>query len=465
MKRTSSLIERYIDYLDDIAEEIEFRSKLSIRCKNMADSSLKSSIARDGRKLCSDYKKNGHNYLEYIEEIEELEEKIESGIFSEDDRKRLLELHEKVGHPLEDYFCDFSSQANTMARNGYTDREAYSRRIVDNIPSKINAPLQDYINEKKDNFNDSYYEIRKFILNAEAISNNINVTDTLVGAPGGSDANENRQETTLKEYDINDKNFLQQYMKDVYDLEKEKFCSLNVIQKIEDKASNFGISRKIETEYFDFADSLFGALPIAFFVFVFFACVFGFSSGELSEGVIMGGIITVIFIAIIMLIKWLICHNKNKGNIALQKEDNLRLEREQIRIQKYLKAQMPYNEIVVSCNKTLDKLYSMNVIHPKYRNFLAVSQLYEYIETGRAFTLEGHEGAYNLYENELRQNIIIMQLDRIQEQLEEIKRNQQMIYSAICETNNLLANIESNTAATAYNTAVIANNTAIYSRY
>ena len=65
----------------------------------------------------------------------------------------------------------------------------------------------------------------------------------------------------------------------------------------------------------------------------------------------------------------------------------------------------------------LDKLYELNVIFPKYRDLVAVSQMYEYVASGRCNTLSGYEGAYNLYEQELRMNIVISQLEDIYDQL------------------------------------------------
>ena len=67
------------------------------------------------------------------------------------------------------------------------------------------------------------------------------------------------------------------------------------------------------------------------------------------------------------------------------------------------------------------------------RDFVAVSSFYEYISSGRCETLEGPNGAYNLYENEIRMNTVIEKLNNVIESLEEIKQNQFMIYSAIQE--------------------------------
>ena len=101
----------------------------------------------------------------------------------------------------------------------------------------------------------------------------------------------------------------------------------------------------------------------------------------------------------------------------------------------------------------------------KYRNFVAISQIYEYFASGRVTELEGPNGAYNLFENEMRQNVIIYELNEILQHLEEIKKYQRMTYDAIMDANRLLANIEKNTAVSAFNSSVIAENTNIMRRY
>ena len=75
-----------------------------------------------------------------------------------------------------------------------------------------------------------------------------------------------------------------------------------------------------------------------------------------------------------------------------------------------------------------NKLYSLNVIFEKYRNFVVISTFAEYLSAGRCSSLEGPDGAYNLYEAESRANIIVSQLSQIVVSLDQIKENQFMIY-------------------------------------
>lgn len=91
--------------------------------------------------------------------------------------------------------------------------------------------------------------------------------------------------------------------------------------------------------------------------------------------------------------------------------------------------------------KLLSTYYSKNIIYPKYRDLVPISSIYEYFKSGRCCCLEGHEGAYNIYENELRLNLIITKLDDIIYNLEQIKSSQYMLYDAISSVKNDVSSI------------------------
>lgn len=102
----------------------------------------------------------------------------------------------------------------------------------------------------------------------------------------------------------------------------------------------------------------------------------------------------------------------------------------------------------VQLKSALEQLYSADVIYPKYRNLVAVTMIYEYLASGRCSELEGPNGAYNLYEMELRQNIIIGQLSSILDRLEQIRGNQFTLYNELEKSNQesarLLSDISNN---------------------
>ena len=79
----------------------------------------------------------------------------------------------------------------------------------------------------------------------------------------------------------------------------------------------------------------------------------------------------------------------------------------------------------------LQEHYNANIIYPKYRYFVAIASICEYLSSGRCDTLEGANGAYNIYESELRQNLIVNQLSSISGNEDQIKTNQYLLYQAL----------------------------------
>lgn len=150
-------------------------------------------------------------------------------------------------------------------------------------------------------------------------------------------------------------------------------------------------------------------------------------------------------------------HNYESKMEENEKDYKDRLEKYEV---KRVKVEEEYNEqikayhIAESALKQLDKplsetqqilekLYSADIIFPKYRNMVAMCTIYEYFAAGRCTELNGADGAYNLYESELRQNLIINRLDTIIEQLDAIKANQYTLYTELKKTNEILVGISS----------------------
>ena len=120
----------------------------------------------------------------------------------------------------------------------------------------------------------------------------------------------------------------------------------------------------------------------------------------------------------------------------------------------------------------LKQMYDMNIIHPKYRSLLVVAQLYEYLDTGRCSELEGPYGAYNLYESELRQNLIIDRLDQVVSNLRAMQKTMFYATNAIMESNRQISQIakeikdvKENTSLIAYATEALAEDSRIAMKY
>lgn len=93
----------------------------------------------------------------------------------------------------------------------------------------------------------------------------------------------------------------------------------------------------------------------------------------------------------------------------------------------------------------LGKIYSKNIIYPKYRNLPMLCSIYEYLCSGRCSTLEGRDGAYNILEMEIRLDRIITSLNLILVNLQAIRQNQYVLYSAIQDSSCKVTAIVDNT--------------------
>lgn len=98
-------------------------------------------------------------------------------------------------------------------------------------------------------------------------------------------------------------------------------------------------------------------------------------------------------------------------------------------------------------NNTLEMLYNLRLdgvlcLHPNYQGLVTISIIYGYFDTGRCTQLQGHEGAYNLYEDEKMKGMIINKLDIVTQQLGKL--NTAMIYvtKAIESCNESLSYME-----------------------
>ena len=104
------------------------------------------------------------------------------------------------------------------------------------------------------------------------------------------------------------------------------------------------------------------------------------------------------------------------------------------------------NKALSESKAMLEQLYSADIVHPKYRGMAKICTIYDYIDTGRCYTLEGPDGAYNLFELELRSDRVIGELgnisnklDTISNKLDIIAENQYTLFLALNEINSQLA--------------------------
>ena len=93
--------------------------------------------------------------------------------------------------------------------------------------------------------------------------------------------------------------------------------------------------------------------------------------------------------------------------------------------------------------------------------------------SGRCVVFEGHEGAYNIYENEIRLNVVIQKLDDVIQKLDQIQDNQYIccivqsknvkkitkLSQVTSDVTNKLQDISQNAEISAYYNGITALNT------
>ena len=90
-----------------------------------------------------------------------------------------------------------------------------------------------------------------------------------------------------------------------------------------------------------------------------------------------------------------------------------------------------FEEPLQKSRRILSQIYEQGKIYPKYHNLPALTSICEYFITGRCDELTGPHGAYNLYEDEVRKDTVISQMNTIISNLEAIKMNQFMLYEQV----------------------------------
>ena len=244
-----------------------------------------------------------------------------------------------------------------------------------------------------------------------------------------------------------------QYFEDAIALETEIITQENLVSQFEAMSENKKpvlVERKVQAARPD-ADGFDTETNAATFFLVTFTSIFlftqlmEFSAAEPSFWPLIGmaildGIILAIYLPEKK--KW---EEKYSEQMDMYNEDcNLCRKENENRKEKFAYNQKCWED---SCTKmratlekplketkeNLEKVYAKNTIYPKYRNLPALTSIYEYYVTGRCEELSGPYGAYNLYEDEVRKDKIISQLNTVIANLEQIKQNQYKLYEQVCQ--------------------------------
>lgn len=268
---------------------------------------------------------------------------------------------------------------------------------------------------------------------------------------------------------------IKEYLGMVLDMEMSLYVQDKTLQNLYRVYNNLGkkqiipipekeVSKKDTGEYMKGAGIIIGF--IVAMVYGIYRVVNNHSSGGLSSIFDIFGMMIMIFIvgiisglvgAVIVgpIIKSIVEINEQKEldriySIKL-KEYNRKVEIDNKRVRN----EMPEKNKVLSQIEILDKqyqeteknlmeLYSYNIIHNDYkRDIVAISSFYQYFCKGITLSLQfdpntGDDGAYKIYENEKRLNLIISKIDIAIQKLNEIATTQTVLFDAINKANHTI---------------------------
>lgn len=272
---------------------------------------------------------------------------------------------------------------------------------------------------------------------------------------------------------------LKDYMRSVYELELNKYEQERMLQMLNRRLENAKnpelianqkastVSEKIWTFIFlllmlilsPLAGLIVGfILKVAVLIFINFpALILGlffdnkviefFKHLGSSDAIIWFGIIAVSVIALLFFVICIwaaVTEKKDIINFNKSANEKNRRARElsELKVKHINGLITRQKSILAQTNSVLKSYYNTGVLHKDYWGLVPVGTIYSYLDKGLCTQLEGHEGAYLLYENELKWNKVFNKLDDIICRLDEIQSNQLMIARAIKKSNDKIDGLQ-----------------------
>lgn len=286
-----------------------------------------------------------------------------------------------------------------------------------------------------------------------------------------------------------------QYLGKAKDLETEIYTLRGICNEYEKRIASLGHSQSFEhpkrkfLRFSVYLLVLIGLYIVGFLVvyptifqFNFLASVNSFGSTRKAlhiSSFYVANIFTLISMTIFIICSLLVTFFRYEKemkcyNIAIQ-HDADRVQFENNVATQFRKEQKQVWQQIKESESILAKLYSYNILYPKYRQMVSVATIFEYLDSGRCFSLSGTEGAYNLYEDELRHNTIIGRLDQVINRLDRLQQTQSELCRELEDSDRVLSDVRDdmeyyhsslgsareNASVTAYNSKVAASNSDI----
>lgn len=229
-------------------------------------------------------------------------------------------------------------------------------------------------------------------------------------------------------------NEIKAYLKDTLELEKQKLGlerAIHIISNKRFKPRYIKLHRK---------NTYFGAYMVkagekgvwGFLTIVGFLGGFFLSKGDMLKAFL--GVFIALVLGLLVIFSVILTVNAMNNreivsrNSQIQKENKIRYRRS---CEKNKLLQVSANKLKKAYLKTdsvLQKMYDLDIICKEYRNIIAVSSIYEYLNSGKAASLKN---AYDVYEREIWLERIITKMDTVLQNPEQIANNQNYLYSVI----------------------------------
>lgn len=265
------------------------------------------------------------------------------------------------------------------------------------------------------------------------------------------------------------------------ELESERYTLLCAVDKLQAKMNKLCNKRTVAKPDLNAGHKMFIAFVVAAIVGSIggFIIAYIFNSLKGSRYIISDSVVFACLTAIVsgivspIITRHVVKKNEKQRYLYLLHGEESRIAYEKEELDELIQQRSYLQSKVSQISNTLDSLYSLDIIHPKYRNMVAVIRILEYFDSGRCTALTGAGGAYNKYEKEIRQDTIISKLDTAINCLYQIRDTQYMLYEsledcldelgAITTQNDKLIStnqdISQNSAIAAYNSKIAASNT------
>ena len=270
---------------------------------------------------------------------------------------------------------------------------------------------------------------------------------------------------------------LKNYLFIVMDMEKNVYIQKETINDLSDFADSLGYRKQFNNVQKTHNNASFGSIFSVLSVIcciisiiVTFIVLLQFKSENMLAGfldvvayvvyaLLIGIPIGLVIAVVISLIIYAISSSIKSSQINAQyrqdlheqqiaiNRDNQRVQNELMQREYIIKQINELKSKLQASENTLNYFYSFDVIDRQYRHDLsAICSFYQYLRAGKTYSLSrnietGDPGAYNIYDNEYRQGLIISKLDIVITKLDEIAKNQRELAWAIQDANKKISTL------------------------